>query len=137
MDLNEEVARLIIDSSGGSSTVVVLRAPLEQPHRVPWTLECRTTSYACGNREWTKSVGAGYVNHLLRQLAAVRVSAMPECAMGVDGVTYELTLRRGLNCTVYRWWNEAPNGYAALAMFCNALLELGGINAVVSIDGVG
>lgn len=117
--------------------MVVLRAPLEQPQRVPWALECRTTSYVCRGREWTKSIGAGYANHLLRQLAEARVSAMPEYVMGVDGVTYELTLTQGLNCTVYRWWNEAPKGYAALAVFCNALLELGGINAVVSIDGVG
>lgn len=133
MDLNEEVARLIIDLSAGSSSVVVLRAPLEQPQRVPWTLECRTTSYACGDREWTKSVGAGCASHLLRQLAAARVSAMPGCSMGVDGVTYELTLRQGVNSIVYRWWNEVPKGYEALAVFCNALLELGGINAVVSI----
>lgn len=48
------------------------------------------------------------MDQLLALLAELRVPALPEPAFGLDGVTYSLTVNRGMNRVCWIWWGWIP-----------------------------
>lgn len=64
--------------------------------------------------------------NILQLLTRASMSVLPEYALGVDGVVYELVVNGGLNEGHYTWWGTIPKGWQALTQISNALLRLAG-----------
>lgn len=98
-------------------------------------LECESRDLGNGTKQWQRSIGAGYAQHLLQQLAAARIPAIPLFSAGLDGETHELTLSQGFNSVTYRWWSDAPKGYEPLICFGNELLQIGNFRERLLVRG--
>ncbi len=93
-------------------------------------LRCRQHRLGEEDKFWVRSVDWGRIDSLVRQLAQSPVPAIPEEILVCDGTEYELTIKRGMNSVVYRWWCEPPLGYEPIGHFANRLEKLGGIKNV-------
>jgi hypothetical protein len=100
--------------------------PADEMRASSWLIDCESRSAIEGDKHWRRSMGAGYAQHLLRQLAEARVPAVPDYMAGFDGAFYTLTITQGYNAVTYRWWPSAPKGHEPLVSFCNELLKIGG-----------
>ena len=63
------------------------------------------------------------VEAALRDLAEVSVPAVPEAAFGLDRTTYELEIHSGFNSVRYAWGCNPPEGYEAIALFAQKLID--------------
>ncbi len=130
----DELIRFEINSSTGYRLEIRLLESIKASRTKSTVLKCKQWSPLHGDKSWTRAVGAGYVDYLLRNLAEARIPAIPEYVAGLDGTDYELMLNQGFNITTYRWWGNAPKGYEPIAAFTNELLKLARCNERVSID---
>ena len=59
----------------------------------------------------------------LEDLAKAIVPVVPESVFGVNGITYKLEIYSGFNSVRYSWWGDPPEGYEALELFANKLID--------------
>lgn len=124
--MNHKLARFSVHNSAGESVTATLVRTSEGDRTLTYHVECERKTRS-DTRHWKRSVAAGYVQHLMRQLAETKVPVMPEEIWGCDGVEYELNIDVGMNGVTYRWWNKPPEGYEAIERFGEELMGLAGI----------
>lgn len=89
-----------------------------------WTLNAPGTELPCDRTKFPKGTGrkldVGDSTTLSERLRRVRLSLFADGPMGLDGTTYQLSLRNGLITSQFCWWCDLPEGWEDL----QALLEL-------------
>lgn len=80
----------------------------------------------CPNEEHAPPIPMPFSEaHLLWEaLQTCPIFPAPETTAGLDGVTYELVLSAGFNCSTLRWWGSLPPEWVALHSTINKLDQL-------------
>lgn len=87
-----------------------------------WRVRWRGGRYerVAGERE----IDGAIANGLLLELRSIRIPALVDPYMGLDGVTYSLELGDWWGGARYHWWAEAPPGWEPLEAILQRLLAL-------------
>jgi hypothetical protein len=64
------------------------------------------------------------VVNILALIARSRISPFIPGPMGLDGVTYSLTMSEGTSISSFEWWTEAEKGWRALDGIARELIKL-------------
>lgn len=111
---------LRVNTQAGSTVIRVFRS-----HKAATSashFECTVSSRGEEYRSWVKIEEFREVFDLVR---SATISPLGECALGLDGVSYELTIEEGVAQATYRWWMAPSPGWAPLAGIARHLLALG------------
>jgi len=58
------------------------------------------------NGEWEFDMPVSDYGDIVHIIQNIKVTSIPEFAIGLDGTTYELNIRNGFNSAVYHWWGN-------------------------------
>jgi hypothetical protein len=61
---------------------------------------------------------------LFNAVSSARISAVGDCPIGGDGVTYELIIENGYASATYRWWMVPHEKWHPLSLITDKLLQL-------------
>lgn len=75
------------------------------------------------NGEWEFDVSVSDYDDMVHIIQNIEVTAIPEFAIGLDGMTYKLNIRNGFNSAVYHWWGEPQAGWEDLGKFTTKLIK--------------
>lgn len=76
-------------------------------------------------REYRTQIPAADLQEFLEIVRSANISALGGCEVGVDGVSYQLSIEDGAARALYRWGMNPKPGWAHLTVIANALLQLG------------
>jgi hypothetical protein len=68
---------------------------------------------------------------------SAKVSALGGCGLGLDGVSYELSLEEGAARASYQWWATPSTGWDQLSVICEQPLARGGLDSTLDFAGFG
>lgn len=89
-------------------------------------LRCETSDYSPERRSWEIALDPVVAASILADLESLRLSPVPNCAKGADGVFITLVVRRGFNEVSFKWWLEAPEQWKALDPIVEKIIALSG-----------
>jgi hypothetical protein len=92
-------------------------------------LRCEFRGYVEEADSWETPVPRDIAEQLLSDLAAVRISPIPDFNMGLDGMTSVLALGHAWGSIVLRWWGPPPSQWKGLVPILRRLLTLAGPRA--------
>lgn len=84
-----------------------------------------TCTVSVRDRNYRASIPALELQDLLERISSASVLVAGSCPMGLDGVSYELTIENGVASATYRWWMTPDEGWRPLAEIAARLLNLG------------
>lgn len=68
------------------------------------------------------------VNRLFESLERLKLPALPDGIIGLDGTTHTLQISNGLNSITYEWWVELPKNLGGLMSILEQLCKMAEIN---------
>lgn len=80
---------------------------------------------SCKGGEYRSDIPASEVQELVHLVGSATVSAVGACAVGLDGRSYELTIKEGGAQATYRWWMTPAPGWTPLVAIAGWLMNLG------------
>ncbi len=87
-----------------------------------------------GKPERSLAVEASDAEFVLGTLAEAEVKLVPDGIMGLDGVSYDLSIGAGFNAVRLAWWFDLPKQWEPIAPALNRLHVLG---LIADVPGAG
>jgi hypothetical protein len=112
---------LRVDTQAGT-TVVRLFKDRASP-RSDTTLAC---AVSCRGDEYRSDIPASEVEELVRLIGSTTVPSVGGCGFGLDGCSFELTIKEGAAKATYQWWMTPDPSWAPLEAIAVGLINLGG-----------
>lgn len=111
---------LRVNAEGGTSVVRLFK-----DRTSPTSYMEFACTVSCRGREYRADIPASELQELLHAVTSASISPMGDCGLGLDGVSYELTIEEGIAHATYRWWMTPAEGWRPLAEIAGRLLQLG------------
>jgi len=85
-----------------------------------------TCTVSCSDGfEHRAEIPAAEIQELLQKIGKARISPLAKCALGPNGISYELDIcDEGFARATYRWWMEPGEEWKALSEIVRALIGL-------------